>query len=591
MASLADLIAASAGSSPSYGNADLKRKPHDWSTDESAPFGTVPSSLAAPTDESPVEKGAAPYVAPDGGRAEQDRLLEEAKGTLKRIDPFAKMLERTGNVAAMDTVADREASKVMNVPGFGPVSADQFFENFGRGMHGLMSPTAVVRGGYGALKGGASAVLGGLASIPEGVQAEWDIAHNLPDTIRSLPELGKDLASEAASGASDTFNNWALNPEQGGEAVAEALGGVAAPDALVGALRYGPQLAGKGLSATGRGMTAIGESRAAKAAGKYAGPTAIFGHPVAAAAEVAVPPALRGLGGAFQRGGAALERMDIPASLRALGETDIGAAINRTLTPPDVPLTADELAAQGVRASVGAARDMEAGGMSRAQAAQRSGAPYGGDLKIDPDTGAASNKYGRVEQGTHPGQDVEAHRPYRPAVRGQAGNTIRKGQNSPFGNMDNSERKYWRDKAAEVGSRNEATNPAYGLADDVVGVGNSQRRQPSVEEALAELHAQNPSPYETGIGAREPMSPEFMNRAVEEFHRRPGNTQSVNLATANTDVIAEARKLLDEKLGYKVPGAVDISKSVAPEVALGKLSHARHRSRAFRSNSPLAEGY
>jgi hypothetical protein len=520
-------------------------------------------------------------------------LLNEAKGTLQRVDPFAKMLEATGNRAAMETV-NADPTKA---------ATDQFFENYGRGIHGMADPAALVRGGVGALKGGVGAVLGGLASIPEGVKAEWDIAHNLPDTIRSLPGLGMDLAKEAGSAVSDTMRNWALNPEQGGEAVTEALGGVAAPDALMGALKYGPQAAGKAMSATGRGMSAIGESRAAKAAGKYAAPTAIFGHPGAAAAEIAVPPALRGLGGALQRGGATLEGMDIPASLRAVGNTDIGAAIDRTLTPADVPLTADEQAAAGVRASVDAARNLEAKGMSRAQAAQRTGAPYGGDLTINPETGAASNNYGPVEQGTHPGQNVEAHRPYTPVSRGRPtsiqglenaigpksfadsvralGNEIRQGG---LGGGET--------PASGVWEKPKGSNPMLSFVDDAVGAGNSQKgQQQNVEAALADLRRQNPSPYEIGVGAREPMSPELMNRVVAEARVRPGNTQSVNLAKANTDVVAEARKLIDEKLGYKIPGAEDISHRISPEVALGKLSRSRARSRALRSNSPLAEGY
>jgi len=563
-----------------YGNADLARKPNDWSTDESAPYGTVPSSLAAP-DEASATASTKPYVAPDGGRAEQDRLLNEAKGTLARIgspgtadlpaihgtDPFAQLLEGAGNRAAMETVnADPNKAYV-----------DQLVENYGRGVHGMLSPTAVVKGGVGALAGGAKAVLGGLASIPEGVKAEWDIAHNLPDTIRSLPGLGTDLAKEAGSAASDTLKSWAMNPEQGGEAVAEALGGVAAPDALAGALKYGPQLAGKAMSATGRGMSALGEARAVKAASKLAAPTAIFGHPIAAAAEIAAPPALRGLGGAMQRGGAALEGLDIPASLKALGQTDVGAALNRTLSPVEEPLTAEEQAAANVRASVEAARNMEAKGMSRAQAAQRSGAPYGGDITIDPETGAASNKYGRIEQGTHPGQDVQAHWPYEPTVRGQSGNVIREGRNPPAHN-----------------------NPALSFVDDAVGAGNSQKKEPmSYEAALADLSAM---PVKVSGNPTRPLTPEIMNRpmppelkrAIAENVRKPGDIRGVNLAESTPSQQAdylEAQSILNKKLGLPVPGPVHDLSPFSTETGLAKLSRARARARSFGKNSTLPEGF
>ncbi len=527
----------------------------------------------APADD-PLNYGRGGYNPTPNGpvESEQDRLLAEAKGTLASAQKFADPIESAGNRAAMDSLAQDPLHAALNAG----------FENFGRGMRGLMSPTSVIKGAAGAIPAAVKGVAGGLAQIPEGVQAEWDILHNLPDTVRGvvndIPQYAKDLGGAIAS----KENEWAANPEQGGNAVAELLGASAAPDAALGALKYGPKAAGTVATKLGEGSTAIGEK--VKGLGKWSGPTAAMGHPMAAAAELAAPPALRGLGGALQRGGAKLSALDIPASLRALGQTDVMGPINRTLTPANSGLTPE---AESVAATVRAAKDMVAGGMSRGAAAQRAGWPLAGDFELNA-AGQPVNKYGVGDFGTHPGQNVTANHPYQPGITGIK-NAI-EGPKTFADSVRAEARRTGAPKAAEpVGSAGVA-----GFIDDAANL-NARRDSGNYDNAIAAFERANPSPLQTGIGAGEPMSPELMNRVVEAARRervtKPGNLQGVNLANANLGDLAEAHRTVDYARGKNVPDQVDLSSHVNPEDALAKLSRKRANARSHRNNAPRSSGY
>jgi hypothetical protein len=560
MASLADIVAASAGSSPSYGNADLKRKPHDWSTDESAPFGTVPSSLAAPTDESVGQKDAAPYVAPDGGRAEQDRLLAEAKGTLE--DPFAKMLERTGNVAAEESRAKYDTPGEAGVRSLGDTAVAMY-----KGARQI--PSDLLLGTLGV----PSAIAHGYASIPEGLQAIVD-----PATWRGMPDAAKEQ-----------FLSLANDPETATRLFGGMIAAGPAGKLMESGVARAPGLAGRAISSVGRGVRAFGNSNVVQGTGALRKLGAVLHPGIGSIADAVLPDMLPAAGRGIESLGNKVSNIPNSAAVQGLQKAlgaDVGATIKDAFTPE---LTADEQAAAGVRASVQAARDMEAGGMSRAQAAQRSGAPYGGTMEIDPDTGAARNKYGPVEQGTHPGQDVEAHRPYRPAVRGQAGNIIQEGRNSPtphppsIGGL----------MGAIGGLDDLAASPA------VKAVG---RKGGNFEDALAEFRSQNPSPFETGVGAAKGFSPELMNRpqpeelrrAITEHMQQPGQIREVNLAdqtSGERDAYRQAQMILHDKLGDIHHGPAQDISALSSDAALAKLSRGRATSRARKSNTALAEGY
>lgn len=538
MASLADIIAASAGS-PSYTNKDLKRKPQDWSTDDSAPFGTVPSSLAAPTDEPAVQAGHAPYVAPDGGRAEQDRLLEEAKGTLKQVDPFAKMLERAGNVAAEESRAKYDTSGEAAARSLGDTAVGVY-----KGVRQI--PGDLLAGTLGV----PGAILHGYESIPEGLKAIVD-----PATWKGMPDAAKEQ-----------FLSLANDPETASRIFGGMIAAGPAGELMESGAAAAPGLAGRAISATGRGLQAVGNSNVVQGTGALRKLGAVLHPGVGTIADAVLPDMLPAAGRGIERLGQRVSNIPNSAAVQGLQKAlgaDVGATVRNAFTPE---LTADELAAQGVRASVQAARDMEAGGMSRAQAAQRSGAPYGGNLEIDPETGAASNKYGPVEQGTHPGQDVEAHRPYRPAVRGQAGNVIQEGR-------------------GEV-----KQPPSIGGLMGAIGGLDDLAASPAVKEMGKGHHS-----YSAEDVLKNPQSERYMN---EQYAK---NKPAADFARGVSDA-EESGRLMDALDAHKAAAdaqfetnlegpEVDLSPELSTLDRLARLSRTRAASRSRRGNTALAEGY
>lgn len=131
------------------------------------------------------------------------------------------------------------------------------------------------------------------------------------------------------------------DPEAGGQALGAITAGIAtpgipkmaememaaAPPILKGAGRA-TELVGKGTEAVGRG--------AAKVTRGWAAPiiTAMSGHPIIAAAEVAVPPALRGAGRVMQRGGRAIQ--DVAEWAKPIRPVE-GIPVNEFGHPLDMP--------------------------------------------------------------------------------------------------------------------------------------------------------------------------------------------------------------------------------------------------------------
>jgi hypothetical protein len=257
-------------------------------------------------------------------------------------------------------------------------------------------------------------------------------------------------------------------------------------------------------------------------------------------------------------------------ALRSLANKDVGAAVRDTLTPTETPLSADELAAQTVRGTVDTAKDLINRGQSRGQAAQRAGWPLAGDYELN-DAGQPVNKYGTGDLGHHPGQDVEAHRPYAPAVRGKVGNTIREGRNSPLDGL----------KKAVGGPLDNvsATDALHGGDSFIEGAGTQAK-----------------APYFAGDLLDNPQSQQFQNN--EYAANKP-----IADAARNASKDTEAERLLKSLRNHEAMGDAEFDRHLTgPEIdlfendrsiadRLARLDRNRARSHSSRTNSPLNEKY
>lgn len=571
MPSLAEIVEASraaTGGSRTYTNKDLTPAGRRQSA------GVIDEAAAiAPQDFG--RGGHVPQNAP--GESERDRLVRESKDTLTRVDPFAKMIEGAGNRAAMDSLAQDPSTAATNA----------FVKHVGTGIRAIPSMGSV-KAGWEGIKGAVKMPFQGygeLAHLADAVQSDPGLLTELGSDegrTRLLAAAGKNTASDVGS----MMDSLANDPEAGGHLVGGALLGSAAPDALAGVLKSGPGVVGRGLSATGRGLSKVGNSKAATAAGKYAGPTAVFGHPALAAAEIAVPPALRGLGGALQRGGAALESMDLPGALSDLGNTRIPNPFEHVITP-------DEQAAASVRATVDTAKRGVASGQSRAQADQRAGWPLGQ---------SSATKH------TTPGADVKAHWPYEPASRGKGGNSTPgfEGRNSPKPNIP----------------------PALSALDDLAGPSSQMKQQKG--DLMDEYQASVDGPAkpfdmdgqhyaDDGTGSHTVVNPSD-TRPPGTYHAQdvldqPGSQAFMNNEHAANKPIADARqarsqaeetdRLLGALHAHQAAGdAAFDSHLTGPEVDMShelaglsdldrasRVSRARAQARAAGGNTAFAPGY
>ena len=534
----------------------------DWHGPTAASKAAGQAWVAA-TPKPDMTSMATPYTPPDGGKDEQDRLLNEAKGTLAKVDPFAKMLEREGQAGA-ESFANQYGAQDNDLPLESAKYLGNYVKGVGKGAISVVNPMTYVNAAKSAAEG-----------------------------VADLPAFLKGLSTEDLKNVGSMAADTVTNPESLGELV----GGVAAGSYLPGAIKeYAPKVAvgapkaiGGAIEATGRGLETVG-TKLTPQGGTVPTITAVTGHPYLAAAELTVPPALRGLGRVMQRGGAALKGVDVEGGLKSVADA-AKAAKEYYITGVPNP---DDLAAANMRTAVDTARDYEAQGMSRAQAAQRAGVPYGGDLAIDPETGAASNKYGPVDLGTHPGQDVQAHWPYEPAVRGSSGNVIRPGQNSP------------------QPSSLKGISKVLNSADDLAGPASQQadRRQfgpakpldeLSVPEAMqggerflagARSRGQAKTPYYAGDVLSHPGAQAYLAR--ESAANRPIAQASQEASdTAEADRLMQAYKAhqgaADAQFEAQLTGPErDLSGQVSNRLA--RLSRARARSKAARGNSPIEEG-
>lgn len=144
-------------------------------------------------------------------------------------------------------------------------------------------------------------LLGLPAQIVKGLGVDLPTLIANPSLVTEIPQAAKDAAEFANT-----------HPDDMGSLLGQALLAPKVPGAANAALRNGPRIAGKTLSAVGRGAEAAGEF-AAKTNKKGIVPlvTAATGHPWMTAAELAAPPVLKGAGKLAQKGGAALEGLDL----------------------------------------------------------------------------------------------------------------------------------------------------------------------------------------------------------------------------------------------------------------------------------------
>lgn len=362
-----------------YTNADLTpaaRRHAAGITDEpavsSADFGR---GGHMPTPNGPVE-------------SETDRLLADAKGTLAKADPFARMLQNAGTVGAQESLQSHQT------PG------EAVARSLGNTAVGVFKGARQIPGDLlGGVLGLPGTIAQGLASVPEGLQAIID-----PATWRGLPDAAKQ-----------NFMELANNPEEATRLFGGMLAAGPASELAGSAASAAPGLAGKAISGVGRGLQAVGNSPLIEGTGLLRKGAAILHPGLGTLAGAVGPEMLSGAGRAVERfGGRVADLPNSPSleALKKLGNKDVGAAVRDTFTPTP---TADELAAGSVRETVNTARGLMNNGQSRAQASQRAGWPLGKSS---------------AEKHTTPGADVEANRPYAPSVRGKNGNVIREGRGS-----------------------------------------------------------------------------------------------------------------------------------------------------------------
>lgn len=130
---------------------------------------------------------------------------------------------------------------------------------------------------------------------------------------QDLPTLVKDpsLLLETPGMLKDAAHFANTKPDEMGSLLGQMLLGPHVPGAVNTALAKGPSIVGKGVSAVGKGAEAAGTSRILKRAQALAPIEAATGHIGPAIASAVAPPVLEYGGKLLQRGGAALEGLDL----------------------------------------------------------------------------------------------------------------------------------------------------------------------------------------------------------------------------------------------------------------------------------------
>jgi hypothetical protein len=535
-----------------------------------------------------------------GERKQKNGVTGEWDGsTWRRVDDEGGSLSQAvqgkgptasgfGNAGVDQILAD--AKRGMGKPEAAPVEPTDSDPEAFKQEPGEPYTTSVARYGGNLLKGGLdigkvwNSLKGGVTG-PLGAIAEGDREAVAPsqgqESIASpanLARYAKSMPDEIKRGGNALLDFFGHPQDVGAGLTAAVL-----TDKLPGMASEGaaaaPALLRRGASAVGEGLEAAGTKLGKSAVGRY-GPGAVLLHPTPAGAAaslgaITVPPSLRAIGRALQK----------------LGPEEAAASMAEGVVPGT--LTAAErakLMKQGMTGDVIDRIEKASQAQSQPSSAAKATAP---SAPATQPVAAAPRKPVSTEipyrSGTPTG--VEGlNSPYQPP--GAPSLTgIRNAIEGPktFADTVRAAAKDIRPNLTD-----EATVPSF--ADAVRAEADRATRQttpaavvrPSVEEALATFQGENPSPYETGVGAKAPL-PLTTPSDVAKWNAlrgktRPGNLQSVNLGTnsaENLDDLAHAMKTVDYQLGYDVPDQVDLTADtnyrspLDAAARLAKLSRAR----------------
>lgn len=142
------------------------------------------------------------------------------------------------------------------------------------------------------------------------LRSPLDLAKGFGNTVlhplNTLMGLGHTIAHPV-----DAAMELARNPREAGSQLGQMLLTPALPGATETALAKGPGIVGRGMGAVGRASETAGTSKVLAKARALAPAEALTGHLGAAIASVATPAILEHGGKLLQRGGAALEGLDL----------------------------------------------------------------------------------------------------------------------------------------------------------------------------------------------------------------------------------------------------------------------------------------
>jgi uncharacterized protein YjeT (DUF2065 family) len=492
---------------------------------------------------------------PDEG-LETDRLLNDAKGTLAKADPFARMLNNAGNVAGQQALQAHE--------GPGEAAARSLGDTAVGVAKGVTHIPGDLLGGVLGLPG---AIAHGYESIPEGLQAIID-----PATWRGMPDAAKQ-----------TFMELANDPEEATRLFGGMIAAGPAGDLAGMGLAKAPGVAGRAISKVGRGMQAAGQSPLVEGTGLLRKAGAVL-HPGVGTVLAAVgPEMLTGAGKAVEGLGGRVSNIPNSSSLEALkrlANKDLGLAAEKAFTPA---LTAEEQAAAGVRATVDTAKRGVEGGLSRAQADQRAGWPLGKSS---------------AEKHTTPGADVEAHRPYKPAVRGKTGNVIQEGRGTSLDGLRKAAEPDLFDQfqASQAGPAKPFDMDGQSYAADASGSHKAVSSLSALDDLAAptnRIQRDQPTVYADRLldqeGSRRYMDEQFKknNSTAKAVRNVTDNAESERLMNAFRNHEAAADAQLDTHYGPEM----DLSdETLSPLDRLARMSRGRSKAPAFATNTLLNEG-
>lgn len=204
-----------------------------------------------------------------------------------------------------------------------------------------------------------------------------DLVKGVANTVRHPLDTLMGIGHTAAHPV-EAVTELAKHPRDAGSLLGQMLLAPKVPGAANTALAEGPSLAGRAIGAVGRGAEAVGTSRAMKAAGKFGVMESALRMDPKGMALAAAPAVLEHGGKLMQRGGAALEGLDLSLKENPFKRTPV---VESALDPE----------ADTVRETVKTARDLKGKGMSSGQAAQRAGWPLGESEEIPYRAGSGAD--------------------------------------------------------------------------------------------------------------------------------------------------------------------------------------------------------